>query len=179
MTKQEVASFLERIKANYQSFLLEPYVLEEWYGWLMDYDKADVYKKFEEHLKGDYNSQIPKAHFITKFLTKSVDKGKTRNYKVICSNCKKVVFLTEYQQHMERHNSIEYMKLHSKMFKTFNEEKLLKMPEEDFKKIYDQWIEKLCEVLMNKEEKTKSEKEEFQRLQNYVYSKAGMPISIN
>ena len=53
------------------------------------------------------------------------------------------------------------------------------MPEVLFKEKYDEFIEKLCEVLMNKEEKTQSEKEEFQRLQNYVYSKAGMEISIN
>lgn len=179
MTKQEVVTFLERIKANYQSFLQTPYVLEEWYDRLKDYDKEDVYKKFEEHLNGELNSQIPKAHFITRYLIKSSDKGKENNYRVICGNCKKVLSLKDYEAHIERHNSIEYMKLHSKMFKTFNEEKLLKMPENDFKKIYDQWIEKLCEVLMSKEEKTQSEKEEFQRLQNYVYSKAGMPISIN
>lgn len=179
MTKQEVVTFLERIKANYQSFPQEGYVLNEWYERLKDYDKEDVYKKFEEHLNGELSSQIPKIHFITKFLKKSADKGKEQGYKVICSYCKKALPLSEYQKHMERHNSIEYMKLHSKMFKTFNEEKLLKMPEEDFKKIYDQWIEKLCEVLMNKEDKTQSEEEEFQRLQNYVYSKAGMEISIN
>lgn len=179
MTKSEVITFLERIKANYQSFSQEGYVLNEWYERLKDYDKEDVYKKFEEHLNGDLNSQIPKIHFITKYLIKSADKEKSNDYKVICSSCKKVLLLSEYQKHMERHNSIEYMKLHIEMFKTFDEEKMLKIPEDAFKKIYDQWIEKLCDVLMNKEEKTQSEKEEYQRLQNYVYSKAGMPISIN
>ena len=71
MTKQEVVTFLERIKANYQSFLQTPYVLEEWYDRLKDYDKEDVYKKFEDHLNGELSSQIPKAHFITRYLTKS------------------------------------------------------------------------------------------------------------
>lgn len=179
MTKQEVVTFLERIKANYQSFSQEGYVLNEWYERLKDYDKEDVYKKFEEHLKGDLGSQIPKIHFITKYLIKSSEKGNQNNYKVLCPNCKKTLSLKDYESHMERHNSIEYMKLHIKMFKSFNEEKLLKLPEVLFKEKYDEFIEKLCEVLMNKEEKTQSEKEEFQRLQNYVYSKAGMEISIN
>ena len=179
MTKQEVVTFLEKIKANYQSFSQEGYVLNEWYERLKDYDKEDVYKKFEEHLSGELSSQIPKIHFLTKYLTKTSEKGKTHDYKVYCSKCTKVFSLKDFGVHLERHNSIEYMKLHIEMFKTFNEEKLLKMPEEAFKKIYDQWVEKLCEVLMNKEEKTQSEKEEFQRLQNYIYSKAGMPISID
>lgn len=180
MTRPEVTKFLEKIKAHYQSFFIEAdYVVDEWLSSLKDYDKEDVYRKFEEHLKGDFNSQIPKMHFLTRYLTKSSDKGKENNYRVICSYCKKVLPLSEYQKHMERHNSIEYMKLHSKMFTILNEEKLLKMPEVLFKEKYDEFIEKLCEVLMNKEEKTQSEKEEFQRLQNYVYSKAGMEISIN
>ncbi len=174
MTKQEVASFLERIKANYQSFLLEPYVLEEWYGWLKDYDKADVYKKFEEHLKGDYNSQIPKAHFITKFLTKSVDKGKTRNYKVICSNCKKVVFLTEYQKHMERHNSVEYMKLH----KSVDQEKLMTLSDEEFSREYHSWITERCNTLMDKKDKTPEEYKEYQRLEKYIFSKPGHQLNL-
>lgn len=179
MTKQEVITFLERIKANYQSFLQTPYVLEEWYDRLKDYDKEDVYKKFEEHLNGELSSQIPKAHFITRYLTKSSDKGKEKNYRVICGNCKKVLPLSEYQKHIERHNSIEYMKIHSDMFSVFNEEKLLKMSEEDFKKIYDPWIEKLYNHLEQKVDKSQSELEEMKRIENYVMSKAGMPISIN
>lgn len=179
MTKQEVVTFLERIKANYQSFLQTPYVLEEWYDRLKDYDKEDVYKKFEEHLNGELSSQIPKAHFITRYLTKSSDKGKEKNYRVICSNCKKVLLLSEYQKHMERHNSIEYMKIHSDMFSVFNEEKLLKKSEEDFEKIYDQWVEKLYNYLEKKEDKSQSELEEIKRIENYVMSKAGMEISIN
>lgn len=179
MTKQEVVTFLERIKANYQSFLQTPYVLEEWYDRLKDYDKEDVYKKFEDHLNGELSSQIPKAHFITRYLTKSSDKGKENNYRVICGNCKKVLLLSEYQKHMERHNSIEYMKIHSDMFSVFNEEKLLKIPEEDFKKIYDPWIEKLYNHLEKKADKLQSELEEMKRIENYVMSKAGMEISIN
>ena len=179
MTKQEVVTFLERIKANYQSFSQEGYVLNEWYERLKDYDKEDVYKKFEEHLQGDLNSQIPKIHFITRYLKKSSEKGKSNDYRVICSTCKKVLLLSEYQKHMERHNSIEYMKIHISMFKTFNEEKLLKMSEEDFNKVYDQWIEKLYDHLTKKEEKSQSEIEEIQRIENYVMSKAGMEISIN
>lgn len=179
MTKQEVVTFLERIKANYQSFLQTPYVLEEWYDRLKDYDKEDVYKKFEDHLNGELSSQIPKAHFITRYLTKSSDKGKKNNYRVICGNCKKVLLLSEYQKHMERHNSIEYMKIHSYMFKTFDEEKLLKIPDDAFTTFYDQWIEKLYDHLTKKEEKSQSEIEEIQRIENYVMSKAGMEISIN
>lgn len=178
MTKQEVVTFLEKIKANYQSFSQEKYVLNEWYERLKDYDKEDVYKKFEEHLNGELSSQIPKAHFITRYLKKSSEKGKSNDYRVMCSKCKKVLLLSEYQKHMERHNSVEYMKIHSDMFKKFDEEKMLKIPEEPFIKFYDQWIEKLYDHLTKKEEKLQSEIEEIKRIENYVMSKAGMPISI-
>lgn len=178
MTKQEVVTFLERIKANYQSFSQEGYVLNEWYERLKDYDKEDVYKKFDEHLQGDLNSQIPKIHFLTRYLKKTSEKGKSNDYRVICSVCKKVLPLSEYQKHMERHNSIEYMKIHSYMFKTFDEEKMLKIPDDAFTTFYDQWIEKLYDHLTKKEEKSQSEIEEIQRIENYVMSKAGMTISI-
>lgn len=179
MTRPEVTKFLEKIKAHYQSFFIEAdYVVDEWLASLKDYDKEDVYRKFEEHLRGDFNSQTPKMHFLTRYLTKSSDKGKENNYRVICGNCKKVLPLSEYQKHMERHNSIEYMKIHSYMFKTFDEEKMLKIPDDAFTTFYDQWIEKLYDHLTKKEEKSQSEKEEIQRIENYVMSKAGMPISI-
>ena len=176
MTKSEVITLLERIKANYQSFSQENYVLTEWYSRLKDYDAEDVYKKFDEHLHGELNSQIPKIHFITKYLTKSADKGKT-SYKVWCPRCNAILSLIEYQNHIERHNSIDFMKSHKDMFKKFDEEQLMKMSNENFNKGYDQWLEKLCNDLFNKSDKTLEEMEELQRLQNYFFSKEGMPIS--
>ena len=50
--------------------------------------------------------------------------------------------------------------------------------DEAFTTFYDQWIEKLYDHLTKKEEKSQSEIEEIQRIENYVMSKAGMPISI-
>jgi hypothetical protein len=64
------------------------------------------------------------------------------------------------------------------MFKTFDEEKMLKIPDDAFTTFYDQWIEKLYDHLTKKEEKSQSEIEEIQRIENYVMSKAGMTITI-
>lgn len=175
MTRMEVTDFLEKIKAHYQSFFIEAdYVVDEWIENLKDYDKEDVYKKFEEHLKGDYNSQIPKIHYITKYLTKSADKGEEKDYKVICSYCKKVLPLSEYTKHIERHNSIEYMKLH----KELDEEKMMNLTDDEFDKGYHYWIENRCNKLIDKESKNLEEKKELARLEKYIMSKSGQQLNL-
>ena len=176
MTKQEVIKFLEKIKANYQSFNIEEeYVVQEWYNTLKEYDREDVYKKLEEHLKGDYSSNTPKMSYITKFLTKSADKGKEKKYKVICSYCQKKIFLSDYEKHIERHNSIEYMKLHNKI----DEEAMMRLSDDTFNKGYRNWIENRCDKLIDKKEKTLEEKKELSRLEKYIMSNPGEQLNLD
>ena len=104
MTRTEVVDFMKVIKAYYQNFLVEDYVVDEWYKQLSKYEKDDVYEKFEEHLKSDYQTQPPKLHYITKYLKTPEEKEKTKQvpYLVACNLCGKYMTLDEYNEHYDK-----------------------------------------------------------------------------
>ena len=169
MTKVEVTHFLAKIKAYYQNFIMEDYVVDEWADKLKKYDMEDVYKKFDEHLNGDYKSEIPKLHYIIKYLKTKDEKQKVEYYFVKCGVCNKTIHNARYDEHISRHNSVSYIKSREKLLKVkFNEEKLYEMSNQDFNKFYDKFIEELYNVTTEKYEK--------QRLKNIILSKAGMPV---
>lgn len=169
MTKSEVTHFMEKIKAYYQNFSLEGYVVNEWYDKLKKYDINDVYKKLDEHLSGEYRNEIPKLHFITKYLQTPTEKIKSEIIKVRCFKCNEIILLDEYEKHISRHNSIEYIKKNEKRIKrTFDEDKLFNLTQVEFERLYDKFIEELVENTNDSDEK--------KRLKNIIFSKAGMPI---
>lgn len=104
MTRTEVVDFMKVIKAYYQNFIVEDYVIDEWYKQLSKYEKDDVYEKFEEHLKGDYQTQPPKLHYLTKFLKTPEEKEKAKKvpYLVACNLCGKFMSLDEYTEHYDK-----------------------------------------------------------------------------
>lgn len=104
MTKSEVVDFMKVIKAYYQNFLVEDYVVDEWYKQLSKYEKDDVYEKFEEHLKGDYQTQPPKLHYLTKYLKTPEEKEKSKQvpYLVACNLCGNFMSLDEYNEHYDK-----------------------------------------------------------------------------
>ena len=111
MTKQEVVNFLKKIKANYQSFSMEDYVINEWYDRLKPYDIDDVYLKLDQHLKGERCSEIPKIHYITKFLKEPSEKSKSLdNCFVDCNLCHRTMTLKQYDDHYGKCLSICYLK---------------------------------------------------------------------
>ena len=110
MTKQEVINFLKKIKANYQSFSMEDYVINEWYDRLKPYDIDDVYLKLDQHLKGERCSEIPKIHYITKFLKEPSEKSKSLdNCFVDCNLCHRTMTLKQYDDHYGKCLSIRYL----------------------------------------------------------------------
>lgn len=104
MTKTEVIKFMEVIKSYYQNFLMEDYVINEWYRQLSKYEKNDVYKKFEEHLKSDYQDKPPKLHYLIKYLKTPEEKEKAKKapYLVACNLCGRYMALTEYNEHYDK-----------------------------------------------------------------------------
>ena len=111
MTKQEVVNFLKKIKANYQGFSMEDYVINEWYDRLKPYDIDDVYLKLDQHLKGERCSEIPKIHYITKYLKEPSEKSKSvDNLLVDCNLCHRTMTLKQYDDHYGKCLSICYLK---------------------------------------------------------------------
>ena len=165
MTIQETNSFLKRIKQHYQDFIIDSTKVEEWYKVLKDYSYEDVNKKLEEHLRSEnFGNQIPKVYFLTKYLTKEKDKIKSKadSLLVRCSLCGKVIKYSEYQNHIDRCNSVEYLNLQSKkMFgKEINKDKYREMDDEQFDSIYNRVLEKILQ--------TSNDKEEIERINNYM-----------
>lgn len=170
MNKIETFHFMEKIKAYYQNFSIEKYVLNEWADKLKPYDINDVYRKLDEHLNGEYKNEIPKLHFITKYLKTPTEKQKTRFFQVLCPNCGGRVNLNDYTSHISRHNSIFYIKKNeSRIGKRFDEDKLFKLSDEEFSKLYDCFLEKLYDV---------SDGNEKHRIGNIILSKNGLSIQL-
>lgn len=170
MNKIETFHFMEKIKAYYQNFIIEDYVVNEWADKLKPYDINDVYMKLDQHLQGEYRNEIPKLHFITRFLKPSSEKGIQKDCYCRCSRCNLNLHINSYSDHIGRHNSIDYIKKNAYRFNNLeiNEEFLLQLNQQDFDKFYDDIIEQLVTVVEDDLEK--------QRLKNIIFSKAGMPI---
>ena len=105
MTKAEVNSFIKKIKAYYPYFSIDnEEMLDEWATRLKPYDKEDVYRKLEEHLNGERADDIPKLHFITRYLMTIEEKERYKeDYLIRCNLCGRVMYLTEYDNvHYEK-----------------------------------------------------------------------------
>ena len=98
MTTSDVQNFIKKIKVYYPYFSVDSAeALDEWNKKLKPYDMDDVEGKLEEHLKGDRADEIPKLHFITKYLITTEEKEKNKNdYLIRCNLCGREMFLKEY-----------------------------------------------------------------------------------
>lgn len=158
MTIQETNNFLKRIKQHYQDFIIDNTKLDEWYKELKDYDYFEVNQKLEEHLRSEqYGRQIPKVAFLTKYLTKLSEKNKNQanSIRVRCNVCGKCMALDEYDKHIERCNSVEYLNQQSLRLydKEIDKDKYRNLDDETFNKIYDKVLNKILEISMDEREK--------------------------
>lgn len=164
MTKTEVLHFMKKIKSYYQNFAIEDYILDEWYDRLKPYNIEDVYKKLDEHLTGKYQNDIPKLHFITRYLKTPKEKYQEQNIIVRCSVCNELVELQRHDRHLARHNSIFYIKKNEhRIGKTFDETKMQDLTEVEFDRLYKKFLEELYVVSTNEPEKERIEKVIFVR----------------
>lgn len=111
MTKSEVAKFMSKIRGCYPNqFFLEDDVINEWTNRLEPYDKEDVERKFEEHLKGEMKEKPPMVHYLTNYIKTHEEKYKyDGEYKVSCNLCGKWMTMSQYDSHYDRCLSIEYL----------------------------------------------------------------------
>lgn len=159
MTKTETIQFMQKIKSYYQEFIIEEYVINEWYEKLKPFDLEDVTERLEKHLNGEYQKKLPRLNYFINGLKTPEEKAKTNIIRIRCSYCNKVISLDELDSHTARHNSIAYIKSREKFLnKSFNEEKLLNATEKEFNKFYYKFIVELYCVLPDKlEEKNRLE----------------------
>ena len=164
MTKPEVLNFMKKIKSYYQNFVIEDYVLDEWFNKLKQFNTNDVYKRLDVHLNGEFQKMPPQLHFITKYLKTPSQKAKEEKILIRCGVCNSILELEKNDAHLSRHNSIRYIKCKEHHFqKRFDEKKLFELSDEDFEKFYDKFLEMLYTLAIDYDEKERLEKIIFVR----------------
>lgn len=159
MTRSETIHFLQKIKSYYQNFIIEDYVVNEWADRLKPYSADDVYRKFDEHLNGERKNEIPKIHFITRFLKTPEQKKASGKINIRCSVCGSIVDLSEHGKHLARHNSIAYIKQNEKRIgKVLNEDKLFEANDAEFDRLYQKFLEEIYVISKSQSEKERIEK---------------------
>ena len=100
MTKQEVISFMKKVKAYYPYFSIDDeQIMDEWAKRLEPYSESDVHKKLDEHLFGEYGKELPKLHYLTRYLKTEEEKEKMKHDHLIrCNLCGQEMFLKEYEE---------------------------------------------------------------------------------
>jgi len=144
MTIQETNLFLKRIKQYYNDFIIDSFKVEEWYNQLKDYDADDVNRKLDKHLKSEmYGDYPPKLNYILAGIMKAKDKNAVRKYIIVCQNCGKELDYFDYDEHLRKCNSIDYVIREMKKYlnKDVTREQLESMSEEKFWDKYDAMLE--------------------------------------
>lgn len=159
MNKAELKGFMQKIKANYQEFSIEKYVVDEWYNKLKDFDLEDVNKKLEKHLHGEYRRMIPRLSFIVDGLKTPAQKETEQIIRVKCGYCGSALELKDLDRHIARHNSIEYIKSREHYLGQENDaNELMNLTEVYFQRFYKQFLESLYCVIEDGDEKDRIEK---------------------
>ena len=139
MTVQETNLFLKRIKQYYSDFIVDDTKVEEWYNQLKEYDADDVNERLNKHLKSqEYGDYPPKLNYILAGIIKTKDKDAVRKYAIICENCGKVLDYFNYDEHIRKCNSIDYVIKEAKYLnKTITRDQLEQLPDNVFWDKYD------------------------------------------
>lgn len=169
MTRAELQNFMQKIKANYQEFSVEKYVIDEWYNRLKNFDLEDVNKKLEKHLHGEYRKTVPRLNFIVDGLKTPAQKEAEQVIRVKCSYCGCALELKDLDRHIGRHNSIEYIKSREHYLgEDNNREELMNLTEVYFEKFYKQFLNDLYCVIEDGTEKERIEKLIFEEGWQYT-----------
>lgn len=164
MNKVELKGFMQKIKANYQEFSIEEYVINEWYRKLKDFDIEDVEKKLEQHLNGEYRKMIPRLSFIASGLKTPAQKIASQEIIIRCHVCGEKINLKQLDRHLSRHNSVAYIKSREHYLGQDNDaDDLMNLTEVYFQKFYKNFLENLYCVIEEGDEKDRIEKLIFDR----------------
>lgn len=146
MEKRETIAFMQRIKAYYQEFVIDDFKIEEWHKELKKYDANDVNSKFDEHLRSEvYGEQIPKLHFLTKYLMPLSEKGKVKRYTILCPHCEEAVLDLDFDKHYYR--CVTTTRMIEDLKKYFNleidKQQIMNLSDKDFEKTYQRYLNRM------------------------------------
>ncbi len=176
MTKEEVMQFISQIKKDYSSFeIKDEDEYQVWKNALMRLSKDVVLARYAEHKENTNYKKNPPD--IKLFLFSEKESIKNKKFLMKCEFCGKIAYYDAMQKHMERHNSIRYMK--TKGEKYFNhsmsperENEFLLMKQDEFDSIYYNFLLKLIPLTTGLEHEI---------LINIKFTKEnpGIPLAVN
>lgn len=149
MNIREVKEFIERIDMHYNTdHSKDEKYIKEWFKELKKYDKEDVERMLEEHLKSNFSNVPPKLYYLIKDLKTPEQKIKMENIITNCTNCGKKLKLIDFDTHMDRCLKVSFIKRNVKEYlnQEINEEDYFNMSEVDIQK---RW-EKIANIVINK-----------------------------
>lgn len=113
MKVTEAQELMQNIKAHYQTFNIENFVLEEWYKILKDYDFEEVMNKLVDHLTGNDYKDLPQVYQLVRDLQTIEEKNRSNKInnqiKVCCQLCERWMNMNEYKSHYGRCLDIQYL----------------------------------------------------------------------
>lgn len=149
MTKKETVDFMQRIKSYYQEFVIDEFKIGEWYKSLKKYDSIDVNEKLDNHLQSEvYGEQVPKLHFLIRYLIPTEDKGRIVHHTVRCQLCGQAIIDSQYDTHYSRCCSAEAIVRDIKKYysKSLDYQELMEYSNEKFERTYQAYLNKILEA---------------------------------
>jgi uncharacterized C2H2 Zn-finger protein len=151
MTEKETKEFLLVVQSYYQHLKIDELLIKEWYAYTKDCYKDDVYRKFREHLQGDYKDKVPFIAYLTKYLPKVSEQGKEIYIK--CQLCGTAMNMKDYEKHYHRESSVDFMEKQALKYlnKQIDRQKFLGMEDDEFDEKYDRLLEAIKDKVDNVE----------------------------
>lgn len=149
MNTKEVKELLEKIDIHYGTeYSTNKNLILEWQKELKKYDSDDVFRKLEEHLKSNFSNIPPKLYFLVKDLKTPKEKLNLNNLNIICTYCKSIVNVLDYDRHYERCMEIDYIARNVKKYlnQEVNISEYRLMSDDDIKKRFD----KIANIIIKK-----------------------------
>lgn len=146
MTLEQTKQLITKIKNHYQTFSINESKVKEWYKYLKKYDYREVLQELEVHLYSQKSDSFPTIYDLTSKLMSDDDKKKNLMEELIfkCPLCGFEDKMLNYDNHISRHNSINYIKSKEKYInRIVNEEKLFEMSQDEFNKFYNIFLKEL------------------------------------
>lgn len=164
MTIQETKSLLSKIQTHYQYLKIDQAFINEWHKYTQNYDYTDVIKKVEEHLVGDYSDKAPNVAYLVKYLKPITEKDKT--IFVRCELCGMELKLEDFDKHHSRETSVIYIDRKRKKYfgKGIDYEKFMNMSQNEFDKLYIQFLETIKDKVSNEKMYGTSEKQAIENI---------------
>ena len=151
MNINDVKELLEKVDIHYgTNYSRVDLHIKEWHKELKKYDKEDVFRKLEEHLRGNFSNTPPKLYFLIKDLKKPEDQIKLEKLLEKCNICGEYIKLTDFDKHYDRCLQISFIERNVKKY--FNQQIIKSdyyaMSDEDLTKRFD----KISKVVLEKDE---------------------------